>query len=302
LKASCHEKTWKQYNPSLLKWKLFCDSNNVTYLKPSIENILQFRTDQYNAGMSYSSINTTRSAIALLIGSVDGHPVGSHPLVCRLFKGIGRLRPPTPKYEYAWDPSTLLSMFQSWKDNEELSIKLLTLKTVSLLALCSAQRAQTLSVINVHECHFGKTDLQIVVTERLKTSKPGEILRMKFDQFRIRKLCLVRCIKVYIERTKANRNTSKLFISVKSPYNPVSSQTISHWLKNTLSLANVDTSMYKGHSFRHSSTSKASSLGVSIDNIYKSAGWSSKSKVFARFYKRPLLTENNFMKNVLRLT
>ena len=59
----------------------------------------------------------------------------------------------------------------------------------------------------------------------------------------------------------------------RAPHKAVSVQTISRWLKQCLELAGIDTAVYKGHSFRHASTSKAKSVGVSIDDIFLTGGW-----------------------------
>jgi len=43
-----------------------------------------------------------------------------------------------------WDVKIVLDMFRQWKDNSELTLKELTLKTVTLVELITAQRAQSI--------------------------------------------------------------------------------------------------------------------------------------------------------------
>ena len=43
-----------------------------------------------------------------------------------------------------WDVKMFLNMFRQWKDNSELTLKELTLKTVTLVALITAQRVQSI--------------------------------------------------------------------------------------------------------------------------------------------------------------
>ncbi len=51
-------------------------------------------------------------------------------------------------------------------------------KLAALLALCSAQRVQTLTSIKLNEIQFvGNNNVVIRVHARLKTSKPGSILK-----------------------------------------------------------------------------------------------------------------------------
>lgn len=82
------------------------------------------------------------------------------------------------------------------------------------------------------------------------------------------------------------------FLSIKSPYKPVGTQTISKWLQKLLVNSHVDTSIFKGYSYRHASTSKAARMGVSVDTIFTKAGWCKGSSVFGRFYNKPLLNDS----------
>ena len=96
------------------------------------------------------------------------------------------------------------------------------------------------------------------------------------------------------------QENSKLFISFKKPHKEVCTQTISRWLKTTLSKCGIDTIIFKGHSTRHASTSTALEKGVDIETIRKTAGWSANSKVFATFYNLPVVEDNpNFAFSVL---
>jgi site-specific recombinase XerD len=300
LGASCTDKTWKQYNSCLNKYINFCNEKCVNPWKPEINIILQFLTSLYEQGLSYVSLNTTRSALSTFLGDVEGQSIGCHPLVTRLIKGVSRLRPQTPKYESTWDASQVLVLLKSWQNNDTLDLSKLSMKLVSLLALCSAQRVQTLCSIKLPDIEFTKDNtVNIKIYDRLKTSKPGSVFEMNFSKFSDSKLCIVRCIRCYIDRTQSVRDSEYLLISSRSPYKKVSSQTVSNWLKKILNESGIDSSKFGSHSFRHSSTSKASSLGISTDVIFKSAGWSSKSKVFGRFYNRPIIKCNEFANAIL---
>ena len=62
----------------------------------------------------------------------------------------------------------------------ELSLKLLTLKTVMLCALASAQRQQTLSALDLNFRKESRDSISFVVIDRLKTSKPGTSIEITF--------------------------------------------------------------------------------------------------------------------------
>jgi len=133
----------------------------------------------------------------------------------------------------------------------------------------------------------------------LKTSKPGGLqpcIVIPTDHG-VDKLCVFSTL----SRTKPMRTSDNLFLGLNAPHRPVCSQTISSWLVSVLEKANVDVSIYKGRSFQNSSTSKAFSMGVKIDSIFQNAGWSDGSKMFAKFYNRPLNNRLEFAQAVLTM-
>ena len=64
------------------------------------------------------------------------------------------------------------------------------------------------------------------------------------------------------------KNTTRLFVAVVKPHKPVASCTIARWLKETLTLAGIDVSVFTGHSVRGASTSAAASVGVTMSDRY----------------------------------
>jgi hypothetical protein len=122
----------------------------------------------YQSGLSYMTINTARSSISTVFGDIDGRPIGEHPLIVKFCKGVGKLRPPKPKYQVTWDPSIILNLIKEW-DSDTVNLKKLSYKTIALLALVSGQRVQTLSKIKICNITFGDS-IQIKIHDMLKTS------------------------------------------------------------------------------------------------------------------------------------
>ena len=107
----------------------------------------------------------------------------------------------------------------------------------------------------------------------------------------------------YVARTASIRhslNSSQVFVSHGKPYKVILSATLARWLKAVLSLAGIDNSIFKGHSFRRASTSKAVSLGVPLDVILKAADWKNAG-TFAKFYQRETSSVGQFAQAVLTL-
>jgi hypothetical protein len=102
----------------------------------------------------------------------------------------------------------------------------------------------------------------------------------------------VKCLEVYIHRTAHLRDcdSDSLLISFIKPYHKVSTDTIARWIKTVLRLAGIDTSIFKAHSTRSASTSAATKLGVPLQDIMSSAGWSSRHFAFQRISIKLQLT------------
>ncbi|XP_041973369.1 uncharacterized protein LOC121729047 [Aricia agestis] len=109
----------------------------------------------------------------------------------------------------------------------------------------------------------------------------------------------------YLQTTsnlRTDETADNLLPSYKKPHKRVTSQTISRWIKQTLAESGVDVGVFCAHSTRHASTSAAASAGVCVDTIRRTAGWTSSSAVFARFYNRPVLDEGAYARSVCGVT
>lgn len=289
--ASLSSSSVKQYDTCLKKWYKFCSDHNQNLFKISIPNILNFLTELYENGAKYGTLNSCRSALSLVLGS----QVSEDESIKRFFKGIYRLRPPLPKYNSTWDTSLVLSNISTFYPNESLKLEKISKKLVTLLALVTAHRMQTLSLINVNniEWYVDKAIIKIpdlIKTSRIGSKQPALILPFFHDRPEI---CVVNTLKYYLKVTEPlrNKNHCYLFVSLRKPYNKVTSQTLSRWVKSTLAECGVDVSTFTAHSTRHASTSKANKLGINLDLIRKTAGWSGNSKTFIKFYNRDIIND-----------
>lgn len=299
IKNSCSKNTWKQYESSLQRYFLFCKEKNLNVWDYNISNYLAFLSKLYDSGLGYNSINTARSALSTVFGLVHDKEIGDNKLVVRFMKGIYKIQPPSSKYSITWDSNLVLNLLESW-DPEIITLKQLSFKLASILALTTAQRVQTLRSIKISNIIWGD-NVQIKLDAILKTTKITNLNPVLIlPTFSNKNLCPVETLKLYILKTALLRNNCDyLFISFLKPYAVVTSQTLSRWLCNVLKLANVDISTFSGHSFRHAATSKAFVKGINTDTIFQRVGWSGRSKMFAKFYNRPIDNRDSFAKAIL---
>ena len=67
----------------------------------------------FNSGLTYCTLITARSALSLILPSIDGIPVGQHPLVIRFPKGVFESRPAMPRYTVVWDVNQVLDYLKT---------------------------------------------------------------------------------------------------------------------------------------------------------------------------------------------
>ena len=233
---------------------------------------------------------------------------GEHPVVTRLLKAMFFTRPPQPKYMITWDVNVVLQFLELWDPPNELKLKQLTLKTVALVALVSAQRSQTLAALSVGSMTDTQNEIFVevfifVIKDILKTSRPGKTtLTLHLPAFpENRKLCVSSLLTEYIARTSTIRqslNSQKIFISFGKPYKVVCVSSIARRTRMVLDMSRINTDTFEAHSFRSASTSKAESSSVSLDVILRTADWQ-RLKTFRKFYKKPIHDNLLYAKSVL---
>ena len=160
-------------------------------MSADLKTVLDFLLHLFNKDLSYSCVNTARSALSSYI-FVDGKPVGEHPLVVRFLKGIFNKRPSLPRYSRIWDVSIVLQKLSKIHPAKKLTLKQLTLKVVTLAALITGQRVQTLHLLHLE--NLSKTDhcYEFVITENVKTSRPGRhIDQLSLRCSKSRKVCVL---------------------------------------------------------------------------------------------------------------
>lgn len=267
---------------------------------PTVELVLRFLTIQYKKGVSYSSLNSFRSAISQL----SGPEIGQDFRIKRFFRGVYHLRPSRPKYDEIWDPNVVLDYIRSIPE-ENISLEMLTHKLATLMILATGQRVQTINSVNCSNIVRLDDRIEIRIPKRLKTSgknkfQPTLILPFCRDDPVI---CVAKTLMDYLDKTKNLRGLeSCLFITTAKPHKAATTQTLSRWIKTMLGRSGVDVAKFTAHSTRHASTSAAARKGINIDTICRAAGWTRGSKTFASFYNRPLSARNNFAEAILSTT
>ena len=121
----------------------------------------------------------------------------------------------------------------------------------------------------------------------LKTKKAGSAI-IKLREFKEDpRVCVVSILREYVKRTEKLREADSLLISLIKPHKAVHIDTIRRWIVTVMEQAGVDVKVYRAHSTRAASTSKAQTKLVPMDRILEAGMWK-KESTFARFYQKKL--------------
>ena len=163
--ASLSESTLKQYEkPLRMSWR-FCFDRNISVFDADIEHVIAYLTDIFKIAGAYGTVNSYRSALSLILS----RDIGNDATIKRMFKGISVLKPQRAKYDSTWDPSLVLDYLKTLYPNDKISLEQLSHKLVTLIALLTGQRIQTISKISLKNIVVSPEKIQIKISERIKT-------------------------------------------------------------------------------------------------------------------------------------
>ena len=303
ISQSRREGTISNYETSWKKFNSWCFDKKVDPIQGDLASVLDFLSDLFEKGLAYRTINNYRSAISAFHSPIDGIPVGQHKIVCQLMLGVANKRPPQPRYTFTWDVQQVLDYLMTLPCNDELSLKDLTIKTTGLLALSQINRGSELKYLNLNFMTENRQSYIFSFNRQIKNSRgakrPPEMVFHSFPGEQNidpndRKLCPYTTLKHYMKVTEDLRGEprkSQLLIGQIKPHKEVVKCTIAGWLKLLLSKSGINTTIFKAHSYRSASSSKAKVTGVPIEAILKTGNWSNSS-VWQKFYDKPIRTSS----------
>ena len=286
--------TKKQYKPYIQKWEVYCRKNNANSLSPTLFHGTQFLWELFHTGVGYSVCNTARSALSSVLSPIDGVDFGDHPVVCRLLRGMLKNRPSLPRYVVTFDANRVLNYLKRLPGWEEITLKCLTFKFTTLLALLSGHRCQTLNVLSLDSMDISPDRVVFYIPSIIKNTSPSfHAAPICLRSFSDESVCPVRNTIEYIKRTAWVRKCRTLIISF-SNFSAISTQTVRRYVKATLDSAGVviktlgPPASVSSHATRHAASAKAKADGVPLKDILKSGGWKNDN-TFRKHYDLPII-------------
>ena len=286
--SSWSKGTQKQYSPVINWWFNYCPRHNIDPFESSVNQSSEY----FHEGVTYSMVNTFRSALSSVFSAKDGTPFGKHPFIKRLSRGMFKQRPFLPHYTVTYDVAKVLQYISN--SYSKMTLEKLA-KLPRLLCILSGQRSQTMSLLNTNYMHIDENHFILYTVSPLKTTRPYFLQHtLKFSRYTDQSLWVVTYIKRYLLETKELRQSDgRFFISFKPPHKAMTSSTIARWVVNVLKEAGVNVSVFSAHSTRPAASSKAKiDNGLNLAAISKAAGWSNAKMIIwlwlPVFYKKSI--------------
>jgi len=182
------------------------------------------------------------------------------------------------------------------------------MKLVMLMALTSVSRVSELTKLNPELMEDSTDQVKFHIAGLTKTKRPNNPhLAFTFEKYKLDdSLDVVQCLRHYLKVTDGLRTTldqkQHLLIAYTKPHKPIVPCSLARWLKCVMAMAKIDTNIYKAHSTRAASASKAVAQGLSTNQILSYANWSGAA-TFNRFYRKPIVseTQSSYQQKVVSL-
>ncbi|MCW4309287.1 MAG: tyrosine-type recombinase/integrase [Candidatus Thiodiazotropha endolucinida] len=295
MEASWRPGTQKDYAAKFNKFSGWCIEREINPYTATVTQCAEFLSFLFHSGLKYRTIAGYRSMLSVVLPPADGMPVGQHPDILRLLKGVFNSRPPEKRLLPEWDLKKVLDFLSGslFEPISKVSLKYVTLKSVFLAAISTFRRCSDLQALRIDEGFMSIVPEGIIfIRDGLsKQDRPGHVgTKIFIPTFQKNvKLDPKRAIQMYLKKTEQVRNDeNKLFLSFNKPHKAVSSQTISSWIVSVLKQAYNDSDLkVKAHSTRAIGSSWALFKGASLSSILETADWS-RDSTFKKFYYRQL--------------
>lgn len=210
------------YQSAWKKWCCWCTKQCIDPISYDVCCLVNFLAELLDQGVQQCSINTITSAISMTHTQVNGLPIGQHPLVNRLVKGVYNCRPLQPRYSTTWDVDIVVRYIQKF---EGLSLKQVGQKLTVLMVLVEANCLSELAALDIHFHIFKPEGVLFRLATLTKKRKTGALPKEFFRAYpHDKRLCVVECLRYYETCTnqfRCNRTEeieTRLFLShVKKP-------------------------------------------------------------------------------------
>ncbi|XP_063411223.1 uncharacterized protein LOC134694156 [Mytilus trossulus] len=151
LRASWRSGTQQDYACKFKRFHSWCKEREKDPYAATLAECADFLSHLYTSGLQYRTIAGYRSMLSSLLSPIDNVPIGQHPYIIRLLRGVFNSRPPKVNLVPEWDLQKVLDMLQKspFEPLLKADIKCLTYKVVFLTAITTFRRCSDLQALRI---------------------------------------------------------------------------------------------------------------------------------------------------------
>ena len=305
--------TKKLYDSRWAMWHQWCSRNKVDPVKPESMQFARYLAFLSSTKkLSASAVKGHRASISTTIKQLGGRGFSESHLLKLVVQGATLKEARTPRHFPAWDLRLVLESLRSDPYEHISSCKLsnLTHKTVFLISLASGRRCSEIHALSYNGLAWesdGSASLKFTPGFLAKNQPPDvpsppvfikALAPLLCPDDLDKLLCPIRCLKMYVKRTRHLRshNKKRLFVSpLEGKHSDITVASISRWIKNTIREAYSKTDAIpdnvKAHEVRAWASSLAWAHNTSLKDIMEAAYWFGRPTFF-QFYLRDVSHTN----------
>ena len=292
----------------------WCRSHKYSASKPSIDTVCKFLIYLWeDRRLAVSTIKGFRSVLHSVLRH-NGIDIRNNQDISDVIKSFILERPPDKKKTIAWNVDVVLKYLCSnrFEPLGEIPLKELTKKTIFLVALALAKRVSELQALSKN-VGFGRDGALVSLLSDFRAKNDNKVkslprsflvkdLTHLVGQEEERKLCPVRALRVYLERTREYRQeqVGNLFLAPKDPTRAASKNAIAYFIKSTIKEAYQDVSeetmklcRVGPHEVRAVGTSLAFEHNLAVETVLEAAQWRSSSVFTGHYLKEVSIQYQN---------
>ena len=159
---------------------IWCSEREIDPYKATLTEFADFLISSlFLSGLKYRTIAGYRSMLSAILPSVDNVPVGQHPHIIRLLKGVFNSRPPQKKLVPKWDLQRVLEFLSRdlFEPLSKVHLKYLTWKAVFLVAVSMFRCCRDIQALRIGDGFMSIIPEGIIfIREGLaKQDRPGHV-------------------------------------------------------------------------------------------------------------------------------
>jgi site-specific recombinase XerD len=280
--SSVAPSTQQSYRNIFFQFVSFFEDRGLDFSSISVNEVLLFL--QTFVGKSKSRVRTAVAALKFFLKVYHREDLATHSLIDMFGKGAQNKAPLPREKTSIWNPESVLQ----WLKSQPIPSSFLSSakEAVLLLLLATGWRIDDVWKLS---SRMERSDESVRFFFRAKRKcliKGKFTLSQRVARFTsCPRVCPIEAIDRFLVQAKKLRKRSLESLFVSSFGDPASKDTLRRWVVDLLTRAGV---MDSAGSCRSATTSAAFAKNHSIDDIMRSAGWSSAS-TFRKYYQREVL-------------